>query len=201
MDMVNLPLPLGLGEPQSLRLSARLAVVPASNKWGDNMAIRFHYLHRRVRSRRITYAVYFWDRGWRCVGFIQFGEMPAPALPRLLREAGMSHHHLIHLARLWLSEEAPKNSESCAIRKALRRLPGDWPWPPERKGVLSYHDEAAGQRGTVYRAAGFMAIGYTVGGYLGRSRRSKAGKSPPRSLRCGRFAWFAPLAVNIREGT
>lgn len=65
------------------------------------------------------------------------------------------------LARLWLSDDLPKNAESRVIGILLRLLRRERQW----KLLLSYADPAAGHSGIIYRATGWL--------YLGRGQPSR----------------------------
>ncbi len=63
------------------------------------------------------------------------------------------------LARLWLSDELPANSESRVLGIVLRDLRRTTSW----KLLLSYADPAAGHVGTIYQATGWRYLGETAG--------------------------------------
>lgn len=168
------------------RLRHRVSLEVAPNSWGDDLAVRCHYLHRAVRARRLTYAVLL---DGETVGFIQISDLPAPVLPRPLREAGLKPDQVVHLARMWVRDDTPKCVESCALGHLRRCVRDDWQSIAgvRPRAILTYHDAVAGQTGTVYRAAGFTPVGPTRNAYRGRSRRGL--RYAPASLRQGRFAW------------
>jgi hypothetical protein len=72
---------------------------------------------------------------------------------RLLDAAGPND--VATLARLWLSDRLPKNSESRVIGVILRILRRETTW----KLLLSYADPAAGHNGTIYQATGWRYLG------------------------------------------
>lgn len=63
------------------------------------------------------------------------------------------------LARLWLSDDLPANSESRVLGIVLRDLRRTTDW----KLLLSYADPAAGHVGTIYQATGWTYLGETAG--------------------------------------
>ncbi len=63
------------------------------------------------------------------------------------------------LARLWLSDDLPPNSESRVLGIVLRDLRRTTSW----KLLLSYADPAAGHVGTIYQATGWIYLGETTG--------------------------------------
>jgi hypothetical protein len=61
------------------------------------------------------------------------------------------------LARLWLSDSLPPNSESRVIGIALRLVRKSTGW----KLLLSYADPMVGHAGTIYQATGWIYLGQT----------------------------------------
>jgi hypothetical protein len=59
------------------------------------------------------------------------------------------------LARLWLADELPPNSESRVLSVMTRELRREGRW----KALVSYADPAAGHDGTIYRSAGWFYLG------------------------------------------
>lgn len=66
---------------------------------------------------------------------------------------------VVTLARLWLSDTLPRNSESRVLGVVLRELRRTTPW----KLILSYADPEAGHVGTIYQATGWLYLGKTAG--------------------------------------
>lgn len=62
------------------------------------------------------------------------------------------------LARLYLLDELPKNSESWFIARAIKWVQRNH---PEIKCLVSYADPSAFHRGTIYRASNWIADGRT----------------------------------------
>jgi len=65
------------------------------------------------------------------------------------------------LARLYLTDDVPKNSESWAIAKSVWFIRKQH---PEVKFLVSYADPSAGHSGTIYRAANWRFDGMTDAG-------------------------------------
>ncbi|MDQ3642775.1 MAG: DNA methyltransferase [Actinomycetota bacterium] len=63
------------------------------------------------------------------------------------------------LARLWLSDALPRNSESRVLGVVLRDLRRTTSW----RLLLSYADPAAGHVGIIYQATGWRYLGQTPG--------------------------------------
>ena len=64
--------------------------------------------------------------------------------------------NVLHMGRLALSEESPRNSESRLIAGSLKALSEKLPWV---WGVLTYADTSAGHIGTVYQATNALYTG------------------------------------------
>lgn len=136
--------------PRSTTVKAlRLEPVPASVV--EPLVAREHYLHSMPAVTAGCFGVYLEGE---LVGALVLSSGPRSA-HRLL--AAGRPGDVLTLARLWLADFLPKNSESRVIAVVLRTL--------RRQGraklVLSYADPAAGHTGTIYRAAGFRSLGQT----------------------------------------
>lgn len=158
-------------------LRQRIRLVNASREWLNEMATRYHYMHRPVHRRACPFgwAVLFDGEKYQAdgspSGFIVFasvhfvrlrGEFGYPGLP--------TKWQVLCLSRLWLHDNLPRNSETCTIAKALKRVQRRWleihpPRNPDEPyhilKILSYADTRY-HNGTVYRAANFREAGYTV---------------------------------------
>ncbi|MBU6418253.1 MAG: DNA methyltransferase [Proteobacteria bacterium] len=120
-----------------------------------HLIIRNHYLHAMPAA------------GWRCFGIYAGQELKGAAV----FTAGPRHgyrvlvggrpQHVAVLARLWLADDLPKNSESRVLGILLRHAKREKLW----KLILSYADPAAGHSGIIYRATGWL--------YLGRGQPSR----------------------------
>ena len=64
-------------------------------------------------------------------------------------------HEVATLARLWLRDELPRNSESRVLGIVLRSLKRE----TDGKLLISYADPGAGHVGTVYQASGWRYLG------------------------------------------
>ena len=113
--------------------------------------------------------------------------------------AGARHSHRVltacdpkyvaTLARFWLSDDCPKNSESRVLGYVLRYLRRQGRW----KLLVSHADPNVGHHGTIYRASGWR--------YLGQGAPCSTievdGKSlHPRSM----FARFGTTAIRTLRG-
>jgi len=139
------------------KLSNSLKVLRAENDDANQFLKEHHYLHRARHSKKICYAVMI--SGVR-LGYIEY------SYPIWSRRKGMipplKNGEVIELSRVCLLDVAPKNSESCAISRSLKKLPKDWKAMTgiKPKLVVSYADKAEqGHTGTIYKATGFKVIG------------------------------------------
>jgi hypothetical protein len=110
-----------------------------------------HYLHSMPAVVRLCFAVYFDNRLTGGVVFTQGGRHAHHLLQ------GASPGQVVTLARLWLADELPANSESRVLGIVTRKLIADGRY----KLALSYADPAAGHVGTIYQAAGWLYVGTT----------------------------------------
>jgi len=112
-----------------------------------------HYLHSMPAAPRRCYGV-FLDGA--LLGGVVFTS-GARHGHRLL--AAAAPQAVATLARLWLSDDLPANSESRVLGIVLRDLRRTTSW----KLLLSYADPAAGHVGTIYQATGWIYLGETAG--------------------------------------
>jgi hypothetical protein len=103
--------------------------------------------------------------------------------------SGADQSAVATLARLWIEDEIGKNAESHVLAVVARLIARDH----GLKMLLSYADPAAGHRGTIYMAAGWLYLGMSdTGRYLAlgngelrhpRSVASTYGTNRPSRLR------------------
>lgn len=123
----------------------RVEAIP--KRTAADMVVEHHYLHR---APPISYAFGLFDAG-QLVGVVTFG---VPASRSVQKGACPTDPNLvIELNRLWVSDEAPKNTESWFVSRAMKLLPP--------RIVVSYADTAAGHVGYIYRALNFFYSGWT----------------------------------------
>ena len=114
----------------------------------------YHYLHSMPGVVRACFRVRFGDE---LVGACVL-TAGARHAHRLLQ--GAEPHHVVTLARLWLADELPTNSESRVLGMVLRSLARTGQY----KLVVSYADPAVGHLGTIYQASGWTYLGTTEPG-------------------------------------
>jgi hypothetical protein len=115
-----------------------------------------HYSRRFVCSSRMHLSV---SIGGRVVGVLQFGVAMNPlSMGSILEGCGL--YEYLELNRMWLHDDAPRNSESRAISYAIKYIRRK---EPKIKFIQSFADERCGLSGTVYQAANFLYCGSHVG--------------------------------------
>lgn len=158
-------------------LRNRIALIPMGRDWLNDQAAKYHYMHRRIHPRAVPF-------GWAVTfdgelqqadgapsGFIIFASIHYVRLRNEFGYPGLpTKWQVLSLARLWLHDSLPCNSETCVIAKALRlvqrrwlevhppRFPND---PYQIRKIISYADTRF-HTGTIYRAANFREVGRVV---------------------------------------
>lgn len=157
-----------------MKLTTRIDLLPADRNTLNDLAVQYHYMHRSIHPLSCPF-------GWRVsfdasltqpdgapAGFVIFasihytrlsGEFGYPDLP--------TKWQVLSLARLWLHDDLPHNSETVVIAKALKLVQRRWlevhpPRYPDQpyhiRKIISYADTTY-HAGTIYRAANFREIG------------------------------------------
>ncbi len=112
---------------------------------------REHYLHSMPASTRACFGVYL---SGVLVGAVVFTSGARQGY-RILEAC--EPDQVVTLARLWLADSLPRNSESRVLGIVLRDLRRTTRW----KLVLSYADPSVGHVGVIYRASGWLYLGLT----------------------------------------
>ncbi|PZA12487.1 hypothetical protein DNX69_10970 [Rhodopseudomonas palustris] len=116
------------------------------------MVIRHHYSGRIVKNSYVHLGVFI---DGQIVGVMQFGYALNPAAMGKVVEGSSSIDYL-ELNRMWLSDAAPRNSESRAIAYAVRYIKEVM---PQVSWLQTFADERCGGWGVVYQAANFTYVG------------------------------------------
>lgn len=117
--------------------------------------IRFHYSHRVVNNSYLHLGVYLEGA---LEGVLQFGYALQSARVGSIVEGTVQGEYM-ELNRMWVSDEAPRNSESRAISYAIKYIRRACPtvaW------IQSFADERCKGLGVVYQAANFTYLGCHV---------------------------------------
>ncbi|MGC8669488.1 MAG: DNA methyltransferase [Chthonomonadales bacterium] len=120
----------------------------------ERLIVKNHYLHSMPAAPRLCFGVYL---GGELLGALVFTSGPRHGY-RLL--AAAKPQQVSVLARVWLSDDLPPNSESRVVGYCLRWIRKHRMW----KLLLSYADPAAHHLGTIYQAGGWMYLGRTQPG-------------------------------------
>lgn len=160
-----------------MTLRQRIDLIPADRNWLNAMAVEHHYMHRAVHQRSCPFgwAVTFDDQQYQPdsapSGFILFASIHFTRLTGEFGYDGLpTKWQVLSLARLWLHDNLPRNSETCVIGKAMKMVQRRWievhpprflEEPYHITKIISYSDTRFHQ-GTIYRAANFRENGRTV---------------------------------------
>ncbi len=111
-----------------------------------------HYSHTVVNNSYIHLGVF---RRGELVGAVQFGYMLNPRrMERVVLHTAVKEY--LELNRMWLSDAAPRNSESQALSYAVKYIRRAH---PQVKWIQSFADERCGGWGVVYQACSFQYLG------------------------------------------
>lgn len=116
------------------------------------IVIAHHYSHRVVNNSYLHLGVF---REGALEGVLQFGYMLNPARAGKVVEGTVQGEYL-ELNRMWLTDDAPRNSESRAISYAIKYIRRAC---PSVAWIQSYADERCGGLGIVYQASNFVYLG------------------------------------------
>lgn len=110
-----------------------------------------HYLHRNPNrpSVRLVFGVFTEEQDR--VGCLVWGRPVA----RLEDQV-----HTLELARMFLEDVCPRNSESYVLGRCVRWIRQHM---PEIHRLIAYADPSAGHTGTIYRAVGWECLGKAGG--------------------------------------
>lgn len=122
-------------------------VVPCSVR-DVNEFVRLHYLGKRPG---VVVLAMMMLRDVFAVGFIAYA-LPPPETAK--RYGGLTWE----MARLWISDDVPRNGESWLIAQSVRHIKREH---PNVTALVTYADPSAGHQGTIYRAANWTPDGHT----------------------------------------
>lgn len=123
------------------------------SKLSRELVIKHHYSHTVVNNSYCHIGVYYRQN---LAGVLVFGYALQPrSVGKIVSDTGVTEY--MELNRMWLSDVAPRNSESRAISycfKYIKRACPSVAW------VQSFADERCGRLGVVYQAANFLYCGH-----------------------------------------
>jgi len=142
------------------RLRNRISASTIGNAEANAIVLKHHYLHRkRTGGQQLSYGIFL---DGEMVGVLIY------ASPTFHHKKGLipplKQGEVVELARMWLSDKAPKHSETCALGKTLKQLRTDWQRKYDiiLKVVISFSDLEFGYEGTIYKAANFVNYGFAL---------------------------------------
>lgn len=118
-----------------------------------SVIIEHHYSHRVVNNSYLHLGVF---REGAFEGVLQWGYALNPARAGKV-VANTTQGQYLELNRMWLSDDAPRNSESRAISYALKFIRRAC---PSVAWVQSFADERCQGLGVVYQACSFLYLGF-----------------------------------------
>lgn len=204
-------------KPGEKRLRERIRIVEMDTATLNEWAQKYHYMRRAVHPKACPFgwAIEFDGSLYRPDGLpcgmvmyasVHFtkltGEFGYPGLP--------TKWQVLSLARLWLHDDLPFNSESYSVAATLRAVQRRWlevhppRWPDEPYHVLKVISYCEMDRflGTVYKATNARFSGYTVSQKRHKGSRGPGmeGKTLARyiyDLKPPRWTWQEPLQARI----
>lgn len=160
-----------------MSLRQRIQLTENPIKWLNQMATEHHYMHRPLHLRScpfgwgVTFDGELYQPDGKPSGFIIFASIHYTRLGNEFGYPGLpTKWQVLSLARLWLHDDLPKNSETCTIGKAMRLVQRRWlevhplrflDEPYHILKIISYADTRY-HTGTIYRAANFRESGRTI---------------------------------------
>lgn len=121
-------------------------------KIANKIIIENHYSKKIYNATYINLGVFM---GGGCVGVLQYGYAMNPAsCSSVVKDTKIDEY--LELNRMWLSDDAPRNSESMAISYSIKYIKRRY---PKIKWIQSFADERCGLYGVVYQACNFIYYG------------------------------------------
>lgn len=130
-------------------------------KIAKELIIKNHYSHKWTSCR---YAIGLFDEEDKLIGVAIYGFPVGRQVVNSICD-GLSNNDVLELTRLWLIDEAPKNSESFFIGKTFKWLMQN----TNVKVLISYSDPMYKHTGVIYQATNWIYQGNStmlVKGYL-----------------------------------
>jgi hypothetical protein len=127
-----------------------VAWIPAS--LSRELVLKHHYSHRIVNNGYCHLGVYYRQN---LAGVLSFGYALNPrAVGKIVTGTNVTEY--MELNRMWLSDVAPRNSESRSISYAFKYIKRAC---PSVAWIQSFADERCGRLGVVYQASNFLYCG------------------------------------------
>ena len=141
------------GQPEVIGFgSDEFCVKEIFKDYANDLIRKNHYSHKVYNGTTTHLGVYI---NGKIQGVLQYGYAMNPASCGSVVE-GTEMSQYLELNRMWLSDEAPRNSESMAISYSLKFIKGKM---PKIKWIQSFADERCNCYGVVYQACSFNFYG------------------------------------------
>lgn len=121
-------------------------------KLANSIIIKNHYSKKVYNATYIHLGLFIKDK---LLGVLQYGYAMNPGSYDSV-VSGSSLNGYLELNRMWLSDEAERNSESKAVSYSIKYIKGKY---PKVKWIQSFADERCGGFGIVYQACNFKFYG------------------------------------------
>lgn len=122
--------------------NGKITITECENNIADKYVIKNHYSHKATKNRFKSFLVN------KNKGVLQLGYGIRPSLKQSIHPL-IKKGNFCEFDRMWLSDDLPKFSESQTISLLLSYLKQVY---PEIKFIITYADESAGNKGTIYKA-------------------------------------------------
>lgn len=129
--------------------NGHLTLRECSSEEADNVIIQHHYSHKATKNRFLSFSV----NGGK--GYMQLGYGIRPHIKHTVSEM-ITKDNYAEFDRMWLSDELPKFSETQTIALLLSYLKQVH---PRIVFLITYADESAGNKGTIYKASNAFYLG------------------------------------------
>ena len=141
------------GQPEIIGFgSDEFCIKEVGRDLANKLIVKNHYSHKFYNATYIHLGVYI---NAKLQGILQYGYAMNPAsCGSVVKDTELDQY--LELNRMWLSDEAPRNSESMAISYSLKYIKGKY---PKIKWVQSFADERCNCYGVVYQACSFDFYG------------------------------------------
>jgi hypothetical protein len=141
------------GQPEILGFgSDDFCVKEIGRNLANKLIIENHYSHKFYNATYIHLGIFL---NLKLVGVLQYGYAMNPASCGGIVE-GTEMSQYLELNRMWLSDEAKRNSESIAISYSIKYIKRKY---PKIKWIQSFADERCNFYGIVYQACSFNFYG------------------------------------------
>ena len=132
--------------------NGKLYVKEIDRGLANDIIVKNHYSHKSTGHSYIHLGVYINSE---LVGVLQYGYAMNPSSGGSI-VPGTGNKDYLELNRMWLSDIAPRNSESMAISCSIKYIKNKYPIV---KWIQSFADERCGGFGIVYQACSFSYYG------------------------------------------